>query len=229
MKKITSLLIALSLLFTLAFCETAPESVNVFVSITDENGAIVLAHEEITVTDVDGNGAISIADALMKAHMDKHENGAEAFKCADTEYGISLVLLWGVDNGGSYGYCVNDMSALSLADPVNEGDHVKAYFYTDLIAWSDTYSFFDIAEAEGKVNTEFALTLSSNGYDEMWNPVVNTVAGAKITVNGIETEITTDAVGACTLTFEAAGVYVVSAVSESMNLVAPVCVITVTE
>lgn len=227
-KTIFSLLIALILSFSFAVCEEAAP-VKVFVSITDETGAIVLALEEIEVTDTDNDGALTIADALSCAHAQKHEKGAEAFACSLTEYGISLNLLWGVDNGGSYGYCVNDMSAMSLSDPIKEGDHVKAYFYTDLIAWSDTYSFFDAASLSVKVNEETALTLSSNGYDEMWNPVVNTVAGAKIIVNGAETEVITSDDGACVLSFNAAGVYVVSAVSENINLVAPVCVITVAE
>ena len=42
-------------------------------------------------------------------------------------------------------------------------------------------------------------------------------------------EVKTDAVGKAALTFDAAGTYVVSAVSESMTLVAPVCIVTVNE
>lgn len=228
MKKILSALIALVLLISCAFCEEAAETLNVFVSITDDTGALVLAHEEIQVTDADADGALTIADALACAHASKHENGAAAFACAQTEYGLSLTLLWGVDNGGSYGYMVNNVSPMSLSDAVKEGDHVKAYAYTDLVAWSDTYAFFNAASMEAKAGEEVALTLSANGYDEMWNPVVNAVANAKITVNGVETEVVTAEDGACVLSFTEAGVYVVSAVSESMNLVAPVCVITVT-
>ena len=225
MKKIASILIALVLLSSLAFSETAVEGVNVFVSITDDANALVLAHESIFVTDLDQDGAITIADALFCAHAQKHEMGAAAFGYASTEYGLSLTLLWGIDNGGSYGYMVNDMSAMSLSDAVKEGDHVKAYAYTDLIAWTDTYSYFDKAALDVKAGEKVSLSLLAAGYDEAWNPIVLGVEGAKVLVNGEEANIVTAEGGAFEIAFETAGAYIVSAVSETMNLVAPVCVV----
>lgn len=227
MKKIASILIALVLLSSLAFSETAVEGVNVFVSITDDANALVLAHESIFVTDQDQDGAITIADALSAAHAQKHEKGAAAFGYASTEYGLSLTLLWGVDNGGSYGYMVNDMSPMSLSDAVKEGDHVKAYAYTDLIAWTDTYSYFDKAALDVKAGEKVSLSLLAAGYDEAWNPIVLGVEGAKVLVNGEEANIVTAEGGAFEIAFETAGAYTVSAISENMNLVAPVCVVNV--
>ncbi|MBE5791673.1 MAG: hypothetical protein IJN21_11980 [Clostridia bacterium] len=229
MKKIASLVLALVFLFSLAFAEEAPAGVNAFVSITNDENALVLAYEPIFVTDQDNDGAITIADALACAHAAKHENGAEAFAYVPTEYGLSLTLLWGVDNGGSYGYMVNDASPLSLQDAIKEGDHVKAYAFTDLVGWTDTYSFFDKAALEVKVGEAVSLALSAAGYDEMWNPVVLPVEGARVTVNGAEANVATAEGGVFELTFEEAGVYVVSAASENMNLVSPVCVITVVQ
>jgi len=227
MKKIASLILALVFLFSLGYAEVAPEGVNVFVSITNDENELVLAYEPVFVTDQDNDGKITIADALSEAHALKHENGAEAFSYAQTEYGLSLTLLWGVDNGGSYGYMVNDASPLSLSDEVKDGDHVKAYAFTDLIAWSDTYSFFSKPACEIKAGETVSLALSAAGYDEMWNPVVLPVEGAKVMVNGEESNVVSAEGGAVELTFEKAGVYVVSAVSETMNLVKPVCVVTV--
>lgn len=227
MKKIASIILALVLLSSLAFSETAVEGVNVFVSITDDTNALVLAHESFFVTDLDGDGAITIADALSTAHTQKHEMGAAAFDCVSTEYGLSLTLLWGVDNGGSYGYMVNDAYALSLQDVVKEGDHVKAYAYTDLIAWTDAYSYFDKSALDVKTGEKVSLFLLAAGYDEMWNPIVLGVEGAKIMVNGEEANIVTSEGGAFEISFEAAGAYVISAVSETINLVAPVCVVNV--
>lgn len=227
MKKLLSVLLALAMLVSLAaFAEEAP---TVYVSISDDTGALVLAYAPVTLTDVDGDGMLTICDALMEAHAAYHPDGAAAFLAEDTEWGKSLYVLWGVDNGGSYGYYVNDLSPQSLLDLIRPGDHVKAYVYTDLTAWSDTYAFFNASDAAAAVNAEVALTLFANGYDANWAPVVNTVAGAVITVNGEKTDIMTDESGNAVLTFAAPGVYTVSAVSNDLTLVPPVCIVTVTE
>lgn len=227
MKKFLATLLALLMLVSLtAFAEEAP---TVFVSISDDTGALVMAYQPVPLTDADADGALTICDALMNAHAAAHPDGAAAFAAVSTEWGLSMSKLWGVENGGSYGYCVNDASAMSLVDPLKEGDHVKAYAYTDLTAWSDTYCYFAAPVAAGTVNGEIALTLSANGYDANWNPVINPVAGAVITVNGEKTETVTDENGNAVLTLAEAGTYTVSAVSDSMTLVPPVCIVTVTE
>lgn len=227
MKKFLSLLLTMLMLVSLtASAEAAP---TVYVSISDDAGALVLAYAPVALTDADGDGALTICDALMLAHEVYCPEGAEGFLAEDTEWGKSLYVLWGVDNGGSYGYCLNDASAWSLVDPVKDGDHVKAYVYTDVMAFSDTYAYFTAPVAAAAVNAEVALTLSAAGYDEAWNPVTLAVVGATITVNGEKTEVVTDENGAAVLTFAAAGTYTVSAVSETMTLVPPVCIVTVTE
>lgn len=228
MKKFVALLMTLMLAFTLTAFADEAAAVQVYVSITDDTGALVLAHEAIDVTDADADGALTINDALICAHAARHEEGAAAYRSEASEFGLSLMKLWGVENGGSYGYCLNDASAWSLLDPVAAGDHVKAYAFTDLVAWSDTYSFFDAAAVEAAAGAEVALTLYAAGFDEMWNPVTLNVEGAVITVNGEATDVATDAQGKAVMTFAEAGVYVISADSETMNLVAPVCVVTVT-
>lgn len=229
MKKLISLLLSLLLLCGgIAFAEAPALSAEVYVSITDETGALVLACDVVTVTDADADGALTIGDALWAAHVENYETAAEGYGAAMTEYGLSLTKLWGVENGGSYGYCLNDASAWSLLDPVAAGDHVKAYVYTDLTAWSDTYCWFDSTFVEAAAGSEVALTLSAAGYDEAWNPVTLPVEGAVLTVNGEAVEAVTDAEGKAVWAFAEAGVYVVSAASETQNLVAPVCIVTVT-
>ncbi len=228
MKKLLSALLALLMLASCAaFAEESPTVV--YVSISDDTGALVLAYAPVTVTDADEDGVLSICDALAAAHAANHPDGAEAFAAVTSEWGLSMAKLWGVENGGSYGYYLNDASAWSLVDPISAGDHVKAYAYTDLTAWSDSYCFFAAPAVEAKVNTEVALTLSAAGYDENWAPITVAVAGAAITVNGEKTETVTDENGNAVLTFAQAGVYTVSAVSESQTLVPPVCIVTVTE
>ena len=228
MRKILSTLLALAMLLSCAaFAEEAAPVV--YVSVSDDAGMLVLAHAPVTVTDADADGALTICDALTAAHTAYHPDGAAAFAAEDSEWGKSLYVLWGIDNGGSYGYCVNDVSAMSLVDPIKEGDHVKAYAFTDLNGFSDTYCCFAAPTAEAKVNTEVALTLTANTYDENWSPITLPVAGAVITVNGEKTEITTDENGNAVLSLAEAGTYTISAVSETMTLVPPVCILTVTE
>ena len=227
MKKFLSLLLAVWMLVSLtASAEAAP---TVYVSISDDTGALVLAYVPVALTDADGDGALTICDALMLAHAAHHPEGAEAFLAEQTEWGLSLYTLWGVENGGSYGYMLNDVSAWSLVDPVKDGDHVKAYAFTDLTAFSDTYCYFTAPVAAAAVNSEIALTLNAAGYDEAWNPVTLPVAGATLPVNGEKTDVVTDENGNAVLTLAEAGASTVSAVSETMTLVPPVCIVTVTE
>ena len=226
MKKFLALLLVLFLALP-AFAE-APLSAEVYVSISDDAGVLVLAYVPVVVTDADGDGALTLCDALIAAHAAYYPEGAAGFVVAPSQYGLSLMKLWGVENGGSYGYYLNDASAWSLADPIANGDHVKAFAYTDLMGWSDTYSFFEAPMVEAVAGADVPLTLSAAGYDEMWNPVTLAVSGAVITVNGENTEIVTDETGAAVLTFVEPGVYVVSAAHEAMTLVPPVCIVTVT-
>lgn len=229
MKKLITLLLSLLLCSCVALAEAPALTAEIFVSITDDSGALVMAYAPVTVTDTDADGVLTICDALTAAHAAGHPDGAAAFGTVATEYGLSMTRLWGTENGGSYGYCLNDQSAWSLADPIAAGDHVKAYAYTDLIAWSDMYCCFDVSALTVPAQSEVTLTLRANGYDEMWNPVVLPVANAAITLNGLETGLVTDAQGMVTLPAGEPGEYVVSAFSTEQTLVAPVCILTVAE
>ena len=226
MKRVLAFLMTLLMVCSCAF---AQENVNVYVSITDDTGALVLAYEQVEVSDVDADGVISIGDALAAAHAQKHENGADAFGLAATEFGLSMTKLWGVENGGSYGYSLNDASSWSLLDPVAEGDHVKAFVYTDLAMWSDTYSFFQTPAAEIKAGDALELLLQANGYDENFAPVTFAVENAQLAIDGVGVDVWTDAEGKAAVSFEKFGTYVVSAFSGTMTLVAPVCIVTVIE
>ena len=227
MKKFLSVLLALAMLVSLAaFAEEAP---TVYVSISDDTGTLTLAYAPVALLDKDGDGALTICDALMEAHAAYYPDGAAGFLAEESQWGLSMYRLWGVENGGSYGYCVNDASAMSLVDPIQPGDHIKAYAFTDLTNYSDTYAYFTAPVAAAAVNADVSLTLSASGYDANWAPITLPVAGATLTVNGEKTEIITDENGNAVMTFTAPGVYTLSAVSETMTLVPPVCIVMVTE
>ncbi len=233
MKKKLTIALALTLIITALSANhlASAEDLSAKVLVSIANGTLVLAAEEITVTDVDNDGALTINDALYAAHEAKFDGGAAAgYGSASTEYGLSMTKLWGVENGGSYGYMVNNASAWSLADPVKTGDHVYAFVYTDTTAFSDSYSYFDKVTAEVGALDFLTLTLMGAGYDADWNPIQVPVAGAVITVNGEQTPYITDEAGTVTITLPtgAKDKVLVSAVSDSKLLVPPVCIVTVT-
>lgn len=206
----------------------AADSADVYVTIADDKGALAVAYEKITVTDKDSDGALTISDALACAHDKFYDGGSQAgFVSYMGDYGIAMSKLWGVDNGGSYGYCKNNESALSLGDTVSDGDYISAYCYSDLNAWSDTYCYFDKEYISASNGDTIALTLYGNGFDDNWNPVTIAIEGAQIYLNSEATQVKTDSQGKAEITFENEGTYTISAKSDNQVLVPPVCIASV--
>lgn len=231
MKKILSAVLTavmlLSLLSVGVFASAEPQN-EVYVTIADGSGKLVLACEKIAVTDIDEDGNLTVNDVLYCAHEAKYNGGASAgYASANGDYGLSLTKLWGVENGGSYGYYLNDTSCFSLADTVKSGDRITAFIYTDTTAWSDKYCYFNESVKSVTAGDEISLTLSCLGYDESWNTVVLPVKGATVTVDGSATEYKTDDEGKVTIKLDKAGNFVISATSDSQTLVPPACVVNV--
>ena len=206
------------------------DSVQVYVTIADGEGKLALTQKPVTVTDTDGDGALTIYDALFQAHEDNYKGGAKAgFEALPSEYGLSLEMLWGTANGGSFGYYVNHTSAWSLNDVIKTGDYVDAFVYTDSETWTDVYSYFDVYTENVAVGDSLTLTLTRAGYDENWQAITLPVENATITINGKETKYKTDADGKVTVKFTSKGKNIVSAVSDTLKLVPPACVVTASE
>lgn len=230
MKKITSILIGLIIVFSTCVTVANAEELKaeIYVNIFDK-GTLAVTYEKVTVADIDNDGALTINDTLVAAHEAFYKGGAESgYASAESEFGVSIVKLWG-DTSGSYGYYINNASAWSLADPVKNGDLVSAFVYTDTLGWSDSYSFFDFNKVDAKENESITLTLSVAGFDESWNSVTLPLKDAIITVNGEKTDCVTDEDGKVTISFKSNGRYVVSAVSGESIIVPPVCIIEVSE
>ena len=230
MKKFLSLAAALLLVGACSVPVLAEDTAEVYVTIADANGDLVLAQEAVTVTDTDNDGALTIHDALYAAHEANYDGGAAAgYDAGVSDYGLSMNKLWGAENGGSYGYYLNNASAWSLLDPVKDGDYINAFVYTDLTAWSDTYCYFDVQTITADAGSTVTLTLSAAGYDADYNPITVPVENAVITVNGETTAYQTDADGKVTITLDKVGTVTVSAASDSQTLVPPVCKVVVSE
>ncbi|MBR6744340.1 MAG: hypothetical protein IKM00_03895 [Clostridia bacterium] len=230
MKKTAGILICLLILAGLLPAAVSAQSRlsgAVFVSIADQNGTPVLAYEKVSLSDMDRDGTLTVNDVLMAAHKEHHRDGKEGFSSEKTQYGRSITKLWGVENGGSYGCFVNDVSCTSCNDPIRPGDHLYAYIYTDTVGFSDTYSYFDRQTLTVNAGEPVTLTLSCVGYDASWNPVTEAVAGAVILFDGEETEFVTDENGSVTLVFESGGDVLVSARADTKNLTPAVCRVSV--
>lgn len=226
MKKIFTFALALFLLAvctcTVSFAEANDDAIDVYVSVSNK-GSLTVAYEKISVTDIDNDGALTINDALYLIHESKFDGGAQnGYSSAQSEYGLSITKLWG-DTSGSYGYYVNDASAMSLADVIKDGDHIYAYVYKDVVAWSDAYSFFNVNSLKSEEKVEFELVLKMSGFDEQWNPISSPVKDAVITVNGEDTAFKTDENGKAVIKLDK-GNYVISARTDSLNLVPAVCI-----
>ena len=225
--RIFAVMAVLALLVGIFALPVSAEGSVVLVSISDgdpDNG-VELALEKVTVADCDDDGQLTINDALFSAHDKYFDGGAAAgFASAATEFGLSLNRLWGVENGGSYGYYINDASPLSLSDPIEDGDRIYAYAFADLTAWSDMYTYFDKCQIEAEEGDEVTLTLSGASFDAEWNPVTVPVEGAKILIDGKDSGVVTDAQGKACVTLSGDGQVVITAASDSAVLVPPVCV-----
>lgn len=223
MKRLVSIFTVVMLAFLLCVSVCA-EGVSVYVTISDEGEPLAIKYEKVLVSDSDGDGAVTINDALYCAHEKLYKGGAkEGYETFESEYGLSLNKLWGTVNGGSYGYYVNNTSSGNLLDPVSDGDHLYAYSFTDLVSWTDTYCYFDLVTASCEEKSSVTLTLLAAAFDENWNPITVPVVGASITIDGEGTEIVTDENGKATITCDKAGEHVISAKSETMTLVPPIC------
>ena len=233
MKKFTKqlcllLACALCLCVSLIGCGEQEITDAVYVSIAVK-GEMVLTYQAVALEDKDGDGATTMADALQAAH-DAHFDAADGYASGQSEYGLSLNKLWG-DTSGAYGYMLNDASvATSLSEPVKVGDHVYAYVYADQTTWMDTYCYFDKTTATVAAGESITLTLSSAGFDENWAPVTLPVAGAEILLNGEPIDVKTNEQGQVTFTMgekSKKDAFVISAKSDAMVMVPPICLVTV--
>lgn len=217
--------------------EGSKESINVYVTISNEE--LKLANAKIEVTDADGDGIITINDALYLAHEKSFGGGAIAgYATEKVSEELAITKLWGSSAVGAYGCYLNNAEASSLLCELSEGDIVYAFIYTDSYGFTDAYSYFDVANLKVSVGGEITLTLKylvvgsdfgsdfdsdvESDFDSENNVSALSLAGAFITLNGRETTYVTDSDGKVTVKLSEIGTYVISATS-NLNLVPPVC------
>ena len=202
------------------------QSVSVYVSIADKIPQLTWV--KVNVTDADNDGALTICDALYCAHEQYFKDGADGFGYEETEYGLSLTKLGGISDGASFGYYHNNASAMSLLDEVSDNDYVYAFVYSDNVNYSDVYCYFDQNTISTQATDGYTLTVYSCGFDENWAPVTAAFEGAEITIDGEKTGIITDENGKAVIALTE-GDHIISAVSDTVTIVPPVCTARVTK
>jgi|GEM_PF-1940637 len=220
------------------------EDADVYVSISEKGSFVTaktgeaVAYQKVTVSDRNKDGKLDIDEALYAAHEEFYEGGAAAgYSSEESQWGLSLAKLWG-DSSWNFGYQVNSgtVSVMGLDQELKKDDHLEAYIYASAYPDNEAYAIFDKVTAEATAGIPLELTLKEAGFDDNWNMVFNPCQGAVLTIDGEAQEATTDADGKATLTFAAAGTYIVSAEktktaggNEVTAITAPVCIVTVTE
>ena len=190
----------------------------------DENPITV---KKYNVSDKNSNGAIDIDDAFITVH--EEAGFSDGYATIESVWGKAVAKLWGIENGGAYGYYVNNVSAMGISDTLEDGDYLSAFVYKDITSYSDRYTYFDKENVELKHdNTTLDLTLSKVEFNEYYNPVEVPVNDATITTLEDETiTATPDENGKVSLTFEAGKTYTVVARNDEKNYVPAFCKVTV--
>ena len=216
-KTISILLVAMLLVSVLSVFASAADGGKVRVTIYDGKELVVTNWS----VDIAGDGTDTIGSVLKGIH----ESMNKKFETATTEYGESITCLWGIENGGAYGYYVNDKMSSGLSDKLNNGDYLYAYVYSDAQYYTDTYSYFNLKTTTQKEGNTILLKLSHIGFDESWNSVVLPVEGATITIDGVKTEYVTGSDGSVTVKVDKD--CIISAVSDTLTLIPPFCAVSV--
>lgn len=221
-KNLLSMLVLICMLIGLVpVISFANSAINVNVSIVSGGSFVssdgdMLAYLPISVTDLNENEVFDIDDVLSAAHNRYCKGG----------YGINsdgwITKFWGID-GAFVSYYHNNQSAYSITTPVEDGDSIYAFIYRDAY-WGDEYTYFENNTETVGIGQSLSLSLTKD-YFGSTSPLDNAV----ITVNGEASDAVTNSDGEADISFNSAGVYMLSAISEGYIICPPVCYVTVTE
>ena len=190
-------------------------------------GSVEVPNNDLIVYDRDNDGKYTIDEALYCAHEMYYSGGTAGYATEQSDWGLSLKTLWGVTNGGSYGYYVNDTMAMGLTDELKSGDYLYAYVFKDTASFADKYSYFNIKEASVKSGEALEVTLNAVLFDEKWQPYTAPIKNARITLDNSDSSFVTDENGKVHLNLEVTGDHVISAKSDDLVLAAPILSVTV--
>ena len=206
----------------------AAEDITVYVSVSDQ-GVPAQTKDgkpaaQLAVKVADGS---TVEAAIIAAHEAYCPDGAEGWEMAESDWGLSMVKIWGKTDGVGAWY-LNGVMPMEQSNAVtaSDGDYVDLILYGP--DWSDSYACFDKRTAAAATGEAVTLTLTHDVFDENFVASPEALAGAAVKLaDGTELGVT-DAEGKVTVSFNEAGTYLVTAEDPDLAITAPLCVITVT-
>lgn len=199
--------------------------------LTDKSGN-TLALAPVTLSE---NAEYNLNDVFTAFHDLYYIDGRAGYSSANTSYGLSVEKFWN-DTSGNLNYQINagSVNVSGATQKVNDKDVIDVALNQNAFPYTENYTYFDKYRATICVGDELPLNLTYMYYGSDYSTQTAKCTDAKITINGTETEFTTNNNGDATLTFDKAGTYVVSAKKTKTldeNTVtaiqAPTCVVTV--
>ncbi len=177
--------------------------------VEDRNG------EKVAVVPVEllGKKEYTLDDVFKSAHGQYHKDGEEAYGTAESQWGLGVSKLWGIENGGNYGYQINngEVMVMGPTQAVNDGDIVDAYVIKNNYPDTEAYATFNqpivIVEKGESINYK----LVSATYDENFNMVFVPVEGATIYSDGDKMDWVTDANGLMWIKYNEEGEHIITA------------------
>ena len=242
-KRFLAMILALVMIFSVisVYAEEDGTEITVYLSVSkygeivDDKDGNPLAYVPVYLS---GESEYTLDDVFRTVHIEYYVDGADGYESSEGMYGFGVDKLWG-DDSYNFGYQLNGGAEqiLGLGHTVKQGDYIDAYIYKNLYPETEGYSKFNISTGEAYIDGSFNLVLSYvSGYDENWNTVFSPCEGAKLIINGNETEFITDENGQVTVCFENTGVNIISARLEKIideesvpAITAPCCVVDVKE
>jgi len=212
MKKLGIILLTAAVAVQAAAFSAAAEDGQISVRVTiGKEGALVLPCETVPVKDYDSDGSYTIDEVLKATHEQFYKGDGTGYEAQTTDWGLSVKTLWGVTNGGSYGYAVNDVMSMGLSDKVKDGDYLSAYSFQDVTGFTDHYAYFDVHELkDAKQGDTVTLKLTEIAYKPDWTTELKPVPNAVITLDGQDTEFKTDENGSVSVKLDKAGEQIIS-------------------
>ncbi len=242
MKKIVSLILVtvmvLSLLCIPVFAgEGEHNTITAYVTVS-QYGEILRDKEDYPVAmasvELSGKETYTLDDVFKAVHEEFCETGLSGYETAIGDYGLYILKFW-EDTSGNFTYQVNfgEEDVWGPTHEIEHGDYVEFCINKTLYPDTEVYTKFDKRRETVQLGESIDLVLSQGEYTAE-GLCFSACADAAITINGVETENITDAEGEVSISFDACGEYVISAVKTKVvgedtvtAIEAPVCVITV--
>ncbi len=228
-----------------------PIDVNITVSnqgvLAKAKDGSAMAYKEVTVTDADSNGRITVDEALKATHELYYTDGKNGYETyTSPEYGMSVTKLWGVSTDNTLFFVNGKGISTGVGDDeVKSGDSLYASVNADNTNYADWYTYFD--ETGKTVCQDEEITINLKGFQGMSGGTADNVAGVKVGIwkDGKfqqKGDAVTDSDGNAKVSFSETGTYVVTAsgtvkntwkdwsgneVTADCPIMAPACVVKV--